>query len=135
MKKLLVFIVLLSSIKILSQEAIPPKQENLNTDENIYEKVDNQPEYPGGINTFRSNFTKTFDASKINATGMIKSEAQFVISKEGIITDIKISGDNKSMNKEMERAIKAMSKTRWKPAEIKGYPVKYKFKLPITMNL
>jgi len=135
MKKLLVLILLVSSIKIFSQEAIPPKQENVNTDENIYEKVDNQPEYPGGINAFRSNFTKTFDASKINAIGIIKSEAQFVISKEGMITDIKISGDNKSMNKEMERAIKAMSKIRWKPAEIKGYPVKYKFKLPITMNL
>lgn len=135
MKKLLVFIVLISSIKVFSQEEIASKQENVNTNENIYEVVDSQPEYPGGINAFRSNFSKTFDPSRINASGTIKSEAQFVISREGMITDIKILGDNKSMNKEMERAIKAVSKTKWKPAEIKGFPVKYKFKLPITMNL
>ncbi|WP_449388932.1 hypothetical protein [Chryseobacterium lineare] len=134
MNKLLLLIILAGSTKVFSQEMISSKQENV-IDENVYETADSQPEYPGGINAFRTNFTKTFNASNINATGFIKSEAQFVISKEGMITDIKIVGANKSMNKEMERSIKALSKTIWKPAEIKGKPVKYKFKLPITMNL
>ncbi|MDN4012224.1 energy transducer TonB [Chryseobacterium gambrini] len=134
MKKLLVLVVLISSIKIFSQETVVVKPETNPSNDTVYEKVDKIPEYPGGINAFRTNFSKTFDGSKINAKGMIKSEAQFVISKEGIITDIVIIGANKSMNKEMERSIKAMSKTKWIPAEINGQSVKYKFKLPITMN-
>lgn len=134
MKKLLVLVVLISSIKIFSQETVVVKPETNPSNDTVYEKVDKIPEYSGGINAFRTNFSKTFDGSKINAKGMIKSEAQFVISKEGIITDIVIIGANKSMNKEMERSIKAMSKTKWIPAEINGQYVKYKFKLPITMN-
>lgn len=134
MKKLLVLVVLISSIKIFSQETVVVKPEANPSNDTVYEKVDKIPEYPGGINAFRTNFSKTFDGSKINAKGMIKSEAQFVISKEGIITDIVIIGGNKSMNKEMERSIKAMSKTKWIPAEINRQYVNYKFKLPITMN-
>ncbi len=38
------------------------------------------------------------------------------------------------MNKEMERVVKAMAKTKWNPAELNGKPVKYRFKLPITMQ-
>ncbi|GAA5091263.1 hypothetical protein GCM10023210_18430 [Chryseobacterium ginsengisoli] len=135
MKKLLVFIILLSSIKILSQETVVAKTKTILSNDTIYEEVDKIPEYPGGIEAFRTNFMQTSDVAKINATGIIKSEVQFVISPEGIITDIKIDGDNKSMNKEMERSLKAMSKTKWKPGEINGQPVRYKFRFPIAMNL
>lgn len=135
MKKLLVFIVLISSAKIFAQENAVTKTEIASSNDTIYEEVDKIPEYPGGIEAFRTNFMQTIDVAKINATGIIKSEVQFVISPEGIITDIKIDGDNKSMNKEMERSLKVMSKTKWKPGEINGQPVRYKFRFPIAMNL
>lgn len=123
----------MSSLKIFSQVASPLKEEYVNVEKEIEERG-KKPEYPGGINAFRKNFSQTFDGSKINDKGMVKSEAQFIISEEGIVTDIVTLGNSKSMNKEMERSIKAMSKTKWKPAELDGKPVKYRFKLPITMT-
>lgn len=134
MKKLVVFVLLMSSINIFSQETFPLNIEKESQVDNVYEKVDKQPEYPGGINAFRNNFARTFDSSKINGKGIIKSELGFVIDKDGMITEIVALGDNKSMNKEMERSIKAMSKTKWMPAELEEKPVKFRFKLPITMS-
>ncbi len=135
MKKLLVIFILIGSAKVFAQENTVIGKEIVSSNNNIYEEVDKMPEYPGGLNLFRKNFSQNFDISKINGSGTMKSEVQFVISKEGMITDITVTGNNRSMNKEMERTIKALSITRWKPAEIKGYPVKYKFRLPMTMNL
>lgn len=135
MKKLLVFAVLIISVKTFSQETISSNQEIATVNNNIYDKADKVALYPGGTDAFRKNFYQTFDSGKINGRGKIRSEATFVIDQEGYITDIQIKGDNKSMNKEMERAIKAMSKTKWSPATLNGQNVKYRFRFPIATNL
>lgn len=134
MKKLLVFAVLIASINIFSQQASSASQENPSSNM-VYEDIADKAEYPGGINAFRNNFMQTFKTGKVNGRGQIKSEVRFVVDQQGMITDVMTIGDNKSMNKEMERTIKAMSKTKWIPAKIDGEPVKFRFKLPITINL
>lgn len=135
MKKLFVFLVLISSVKIFSQEQNTSPTEIFGTEQfgNI-EKPKEFPIYPGGINVFKMNFAKMIDWDKVNAKGAVKSEAQLIISEDGNVVDINIIGDNKSLNKEMERVAKRMSKTKWIPAKIDGKPVKFRFKLPITMN-
>ncbi|CAD7805409.1 hypothetical protein CHRY9390_01362 [Chryseobacterium aquaeductus] len=135
MKKLLVFVLLIISTKIFSQETASPNQENATGDSTIYEDIADKAEFPGGIDAFRNNFSKTFKIGKVNGRGKIKSEVRFVVDQQGMITDIITIGDNKSMNKEMERTVKAMSKTKWIPAKINGQPVKFRFKLPITINI
>ncbi len=135
MKKLLVFAVLMTSVNIFSQEAASANQEKTDINNTIYEDIPDKAEFPGGINAFRNNFSQTFKAGKVNGRGQIKSEVRFVVDQQGMITDITTIGENRSMNKEMERAIKAMSKTKWIPAKIDGQPVKFRFKLPITINL
>lgn len=135
MKKLLVFAVLMTSVNIFSQEAASANQEKTDINNTIYEDIPDKAEFPGGINAFRNNFSQTFKAGKVNGRGQIKSEVRFVVDQQGMITDITTIGENKSMNKEMERTIKAMSKTKWIPAKIDGQPVKFRFKLPITINL
>lgn len=134
MKKILVFIVFVISVKVFSQEIKSSEQQNVVFEKDIEIKGGKTAQYPGGIDAYRRNFSQLFDGSKVNAKGIIKSEAQFVVNEEGKVTEIRIIGDNQSMNKEMERVIKAMAKTSWKPAEINGLPVKYRFRLPITMN-
>ena len=134
MKKLFVIILLTGSIKTFSQEAISSKEEIVSSENEIKEKGGTMPQYPGGMDAFRKNFAQAFDSSTINSKGMIKSEAYFLITEKGIVTDIVILGDNNAMNKETERVVKAMAKTKWKPAELNGHPVKYTFKLPITMQ-
>jgi len=135
MKKLLILIVLIISNPIFSQETVSPNKENISVDNTVYEDVADKAEYPGGINAFRNNFSQTFKMEKVRGRGQIKSEVRFVIDQQGIITDIITIGDSKSMNKEMERTIKVMSKTKWIPAKINGQPVKFRFKLPITINI
>ena len=135
MKKLLIFAVLMTSVNIFSQEVASANQEKTDINNTIYEVIPDKAEFPGGINAFRNNFSQTFKAGKVNGRGQIKSEVRFVVDQQGMITDITTIGENKSMNKEMERAIKAMSKTKWIPAKIDGQPVKFRFKLPITINL
>lgn len=119
MKKLFVFLVLISSVKIFSQEQNTPPTEIFGTEQfgNI-EKSKEFPIYPGGINVFKMNFAKMIDWDKVNAKGAVKSEAQLIISEDGNVVDINIIGDNKSLNKEMERVAKRMSKTKWIPAKI-----------------
>lgn len=133
MKKILLLVLLINSILIFSQ-VIVPEGKTIISDEELKERGFQMAVYPGGINVFRQKFTQTFDSSNINSKGIIKSEAQFIISEEGTVSDIIITGDNKSMNKAMERAVKTLSKTKWKPAELDGKPVKFRFRLPITME-
>ncbi|MCU7617616.1 energy transducer TonB [Chryseobacterium sp. PBS4-4] len=133
MKKLLLIILLINSINIFSQ-VILPEGKTMISEEELKERGFIMAIYPGGIDAFRQKFTQTFNSSNINSKGVIKSEAQFVISEEGTVSDIIISGDNKSMNKAMERAIKTLSKAKWKPAELDGKPIKFRFRLPITME-
>ena len=133
MKKLLLFILLVNSITIFSQ-VILPEGKTMISEEELKERGFKMANYPGGINAFRRNFSQIFDGSKINSKGNVKSELQFVISEEGNVGDIITIGDNKSMNKEMERAARLLSKTKWIPAEIDGKPVKFRFRLPITID-
>lgn len=133
MKKLFFFALLINSILTFSQVIIP-EGKTIISEEELKERGYKMAIYPGGIDAFRKNFSQTFDSSNINSKGKIKSEAQFIISEDGSVSDIIIVGDNKSMNKEMERAVKSISKTKWKPAELDGKPIKFRFKLPITME-
>lgn len=135
MNKTLILILILGCNLAFSQEHNTSSDEIFGNEQfSNVEKSKEFPIYPGGIDAFRKNFSQIFDPSKISARGTKKSEVQFIISEEGNISDIKIIGDNKSMNKEMERVAKIMSKTKWIPAKIDGKPVKFRFKLPITMN-
>lgn len=134
MKKLFVFIVLISSVKTFSQESITPKEE-ITATENTFDKTGEVAQFPGGINAFRNNILQLFNNSKIHTTGLVKSEIHLIISEDGTVTDINIIGNNKSFNKELERVIKRLSKTKWEPAKIDGKPVKFRFKLPIALHI
>lgn len=130
MKKVFVLIVLISSGKFFAQENITPKEEVAAT-ENTFDKADKPAEYPGGISTFRTAFTKVFNFNP-SSKGKVSSVVSFVVSEQGQIGDIVATGENKKMNKEMEKAIKKLSNILWKPAEIDGKPVKFRYKLPIS---
>ncbi|SDM03831.1 energy transducer TonB [Chryseobacterium taihuense] len=133
MKKTLILFALLSSTAIFSQEITQAKEKN--TENTIYESLADKAEYPGGLNAFRKKFMETFKIGKVNGSGQVKSEVRFVIDQQGFITDIQTIGANDSMNREMERTLKKISKTKWEPAKLDGIPVKYRFKLPITVNI
>jgi len=63
-----------------------------------------------------------------------KVYVQFVVEKDGSITDIKIiRGIGSGCDAEAKRAVKRMPK--WQPGEQRGKPVRVRFVLPVNFSL
>lgn len=82
--------------------------------EEIYDEVENIAQFPGGINAFRTEIMNNFRSDKIAGTGKISTEITFVIERDGKIDNIKVRGNNASLNSEAVRAIKKIKQT-WTP--------------------
>ncbi|WP_027387491.1 energy transducer TonB [Chryseobacterium gregarium] len=104
------------------------------SDTQVYTEVEQTAEFPGGINAFRNKVSGNFDGSAMNGDeGTVKTEITFVVERDGSITDVKASGKNSDFNSEAIRTIKSI-KNKWTPAKINGQSVRYRFRLPLTMN-
>ncbi|MFB9120239.1 energy transducer TonB [Bergeyella porcorum] len=100
----------------------------------IYTSVDQESEFPGGINSFRNEVSNNFDGSAMEGgEGTLKTEITFVVERDGSITQVKATGSNSDFNREAERTVKSIRK-KWTPAKINGQPVRSRFRLPLTMN-
>ncbi len=100
----------------------------------VYTEVEQLAEFPGGINSFRSKVQSNFDTSVMDGDeGTVKTEITFVVERDGSITDVKASGPNKDFNAEAIRTVKSV-KNKWAPAKINGQAVRYRYRLPLTMQ-
>lgn len=100
----------------------------------VYTEVEQLAEFPGGINSFRSKVQNSFDGSVMEGDeGTVKTEVTFVVERDGSITDVKANGSNKDFNAEAIRTVKSI-KNKWAPAKINGKAVRYRFRLPLTMQ-
>lgn len=100
----------------------------------VYSEVEQLAEFPGGLNAFRTRVGGDFDQSVMDGDeGTVKTEVSFVVERDGSITDVQAKGSNRYFNEEAIRTVKAI-RTKWKPAKINGQNVRYRYKLPITMN-
>ena len=100
----------------------------------VYSEVEQIAEFPGGINSFRSKVQNSFDGSVMDGDeGLVKTEVTFIVERDGSITDVKASGSNRTFNDEAIRTVKSI-KNKWTPAKINGQAVRYRFRLPLTMQ-
>jgi len=100
----------------------------------VYTEVEQMAEFPGGINSFRSKVSSNFDTSVMDGDeGVVKGEVTFVVERDGTITDVKATGSNKTLNEEAIRTVKSI-KNKWTPAKINGKNVRYRYRLPLTMQ-
>ena len=100
----------------------------------VYTEVEQTAEFPGGINAFRSKVSNNFDSSVMEGDeGTVKTEITFVVERDGTITDVKATGKNSDFNAEAVRTVKSI-KNKWTPAKINGQSVRYRFRLPLTIN-
>lgn len=100
----------------------------------VYTEVEQLAEFPGGINAFRSKVQNSFDGSVMEGDeGTVKTEVTFVVERDGSITDVKASGPNKDFNAEAIRTVKSV-RNKWAPAKINGQAVRYRYRLPLTMQ-
>jgi len=128
MRKLLALFLLMIAIKTFSQENIPVNQKSEKVDK-IYES----PFIKGGYG-FRQKFYQIFDRDKVNGKGTLKSEATFIVTSEGKITKIEVTGTNISMNNEMERTINEINKFELIPKKLNGKPTDFKYTFPLELS-
>lgn len=124
MKKFLLFFSLVISYLTFAQ--------NVSEDTNVItEQIAHFPD--GGTQNFRQLLAKNFRSKKVKGKGKASCELKFVVERDGSITDVTVIGDNESFNKEAIRAI-SLIKTKWAPAKINGVPVRYVYRVPLTMT-
>lgn len=97
----------------------------------IYTAVEVKPDFPGGIQKFYDFVGKNY---KVPEDEDIKGKVfvQFVVEKDGTLTDIKVIRDlGFGTGKEAIRVLKKSPK--WKPGIQNGRPVRVLYSLPISI--
>ena len=104
--------------------------------QNVYDVVEQMPEFPGGmpamIEFLQTNLNYPKDAKKQNVGGRIL--VMFVVEADGSISNVRVAKKIfPSLDAEALRVVKAMPK--WNPGKEKGKPVRVNFTLPIVFSL
>lgn len=89
--------------------------------------------HPKGSEFFKKEFMDNFLGDEINAKGIIACKISFIIETDGSIQDVKAISDNEDFSKYAILAI-YLTQEKWIPARLNGYPVRYRFSLPLTLN-
>ena len=106
-------------------------------DENsIFQVVEIQPEFPGGIAELMKYLQKNIRYPKVCKEQGLQGRVivQFVVNTDSTISDVNvIKPVNPHLDKEALRVVKAMPK--WNPGKQRGEPVRVRFTLPVTFRL
>ncbi|WP_300602621.1 energy transducer TonB [Niabella sp.] len=106
--------------------------------DSLYSREDKDASFPGGLNAWASYLTRTLDAAvpirKGAFPGQYRVIIQFVIDKEGNISDIKaLTNNGYGMEDEAIRVIRNSGK--WIPAQQYGRAIKAYRKQPIIFTI
>lgn len=112
------------------------KKQNPTADHSeIFPFTDKNADYPGGINALRQEVANLFYSEAVfSDTNPVKTNVAFVVEKNGKITNVRAEGDNFTFNRQAEIALYSLSR-KFSPAVINGDPVRFRFRLPLTLNL
>jgi len=102
----------------------------------VYESVENEPAFPGGIDKFYAFLQKTMRYPAVdrenNVTG--KVFVQFVVERDGSLTDVKaLRGPSQTLQDEAARAVKASP--HWTPGIQNGRKVRVQYTVPVNFTL
>ncbi len=103
-------------------------------EQEIFQVVETMPAFPGGSPTAWVNKNIKYPVLAMENGISGKVYIQFVIEKDGSITDVKVArGVDSSLDKEAVRVVKSMPK--WTPGKQRGKPVRVAYTLPINFQL
>lgn len=122
----------LDEIKALEEKANGKVIDVNETD--VYDRVDQQAEFAGGMGKFRNQFTNNFNNTSVKNEGTFNTTITFIVERDGSLSDVKASGPDYDFNRESERTIKSIN-GKWSPAKINGYPVRSRVRFPVTINI
>ena len=141
MKKVPLFILTISMISCstlkkkeeqnkASQQIITVNNQNKDTEEEVYTVVEQNPEFPGGQVELDKFIAKNKSAKRFKKGTVY---AQFIIEKDGSLTDIKIiRGLSAKENSETIRLIKCMPK--WAPGKHRDTAKRVRYVLPVKFT-
>ena len=106
------------------------------TNQKVYDEVEQMPEYPGGmpamIEFLQTNIKYPEDAVKQKVEGRVM--VQFVVETDGSISDVHVAKQVfPSLDAEAIRVVQVMPK--WVPGREKGKVVRVKYNLPIVFRM
>ena len=121
----------------ISYVAPTVEEEEEVVEEEIFEVVEQMPEFPNGgmagLMQFLSKNIKYPTIAQENGT-QGRVTVQFVVNRDGSIVDAKvIRGVDPYLDKEALRVINSMPK--WKPGMQRGKPVRVKYTVPVMFRL
>jgi len=97
--------------------------------------LDKLPEYPGGMEAFRSYIGKNYIVPDVDKDMNAKIFVSFIVEKDGSMTSIKVLRDpGYGMGDEAVRVIKTIDK-KWTPGVYQGEKVRASYTLPIAINV
>ena len=135
------------STDILTEDNIPTAPVNMNVvpvqvveeepvEQEIFEVVENMPEFPGGNAALMQYLAKNINYPTIAQENGTQGRViiQFVVNQDGSIVDAKVARSvDPYLGKDALRVINAMPK--WKPGMQRGKPVRVKFTVPVMFRL
>lgn len=101
----------------------------------VYDRVDQEATYPGGMNGLRNFLADNFDTSIMDGgEGTLKCKLRFVVERDGTVSNVTISDKSSSrdFDNEAVRVVKKLKK--WTPGKVNGDPVRSYYSVPFTMN-
>ena len=106
------------------------------TDDKIFQVVEDQPEFPGGMEALMKHLSKEIkypkEAQDKGTQGRVI--VQFVVRKDGSITDAKVMKSvDPLLDAEALRVVSEMP--NWTPGKQRGEAVNVRFTLPVTFRL
>lgn len=118
------------------QVQVVVEEEKEEAEEEIFTVVENDPEFPGGMDALykylSSNIKYPAIAKENNITGRVY--VTFVVEKDGSIANPRILRDiGGGCGQEAIRVVKSMPK--WTPGKQRGKAVRVQFNLPVSFNL
>lgn len=110
--------------------------ENASSRDEIFQVVEEMPEYPGGMSELMKYLSTNMRYPKEAQSKGIQGRVivQFVVEKDGSITDAKVMKPvDPQLDAEALRAVNAMPK--WTPGKQKGKAVRVRYTLPVMFHL
>ena len=115
---------------------VPIVVEEPEEEQQIFQVVENMPEFPGGTAALMAYLRKNIKYPTICQEQGIQGRVivQFVVNKDGSIVDPVVARSvDPYLDKEAIRVVSSMPK--WKPGKQRGKPVRVRYTLPVAFKL
>ncbi|MBW7675388.1 energy transducer TonB [Chryseobacterium chendengshani] len=97
----------------------------------VVTNADTAPEFPGGLKVFKRKYFESIETLDVKIKEKVDTRLYFIIEKSGYVRNVTAIGSNKKHTEAAELGLRRIF-ARWKPATIKGEPVRYLMYFPLT---